>query len=686
MGKKAVGYWVHGGRGEFVGGVSIGSCDAMAIWEKLSKGTEFKPGKGVPKVVRVVGDQDLVDKWHEALNQGDVRDRWEQHRGWWEIDEAISAIGEEEKILGKGKQVVLVKAINKEGESQSSKGNDKERTGGVSGVSGKDVVEVEKVGRGKGRRVSGGRPTSKERGAGKKAKGRQGRRKGGKYMACIECYLQEEGHAGQSEWIQCDRCDGWAAVGCVRELPEGYEEEDTDWYCKQCRAIIELIQASKELRDTERYRQQEEERRKRWEEGVDRRLSEMQKEVQQGNQASIGGGVAVQEQLHKLQESMEFMVQYMVGLMVMDGEEAPDGDGEGAGMEIPASVSVPEMREWCEGKVRELKRIQETSGEQARIWWEMEKAIWENRSDMSLAEIRDVRKKAKAEAQAWWHTQEEVRRGWGQLQVVQSQEQLQEVNGETTGKGKGKGKGSGKDNCDQHQLSRIDVSSIKHNVLHDAFKRTDYTILHAKGGADVLIVKTAVESAKTADTILIGDDTDQLILLCYYADIHSKDLYLKPEPRQKTKTPRIWDIKKVKNILGEQICACLLFVHALLGCDTTSRVHGIGKPAALKKILTSDYFHTLAQTMNRGPGTPKEEIIAAGEQALVCLYNGKPGESLDALRYARFQEKVARSSKYVEAKNLPPTAAAMKYHTLRVFFQMELWKGNPGNLKPTEWG
>ena len=102
---------------------------------------------------------------------------------------------------------------------------------------------------------------------------------------------------------------------------------------------------------------------------------------------------------------------------------------------------------------------------------------------------------------------------------------------------------------------------------------------------------------------------------------------------------------------------------------------GIGKPAALKKILTSDYFHTLAQTMNRGPGTPKEEIIAAGEQALVCLYNGKPGESLDALCYARFQEKVARSSKYVEAKNLPPTAAAMKYHTLRVFFPYGVVEG-----------
>ena len=153
----------------------------------------------------------------------------------------------------------------------------------------------------------------------------------------------------------------------------------------------------------------------------------------------------------------------------------------------------------------------------------------------------------------------------------------------------------------------------------------------------------------------------------YYADVRSKGLYLKPEPRQKTKTPRIEDIKKSKKVVGEQLCSCILFVHALLGCDTISPVHGSGKPAPLKKILTSDHYSlALAQTMSRGPGTPKEEIIAADEQAPVCLYNEKRGESLDALCYSCFQEKMARSSKYVEAKNLPPAAAAMKYmyHTL----------------------
>ena len=67
-------------------------------------------------------------------------------------------------------------------------------------------------------------------------------------------------------------------------------------------------------------------------------------------------------------------------------------------------------------------------------------------------------------------------------------------------------------------------------------------------------------------------------------------------------------------------------------CDTISPVYGSGKPTALKKILTSDHYSlALAQTMSRGPGTPKEDIIAAAEQAPACLYNEKPGESLDAL-------------------------------------------------------
>ena len=66
------------------------------------------------------------------------------------------------------------------------------------------------------------------------------------------------------------------------------------------------------------------------------------------------------------------------------------------------------------------------------------------------------------------------------------------------------------------------------HLLSSFLENAGCTIIHAKGDADILIVKTAVESAKAVNTVLIGDDTDLLILLCYYGDAIEKDLFLKP--------------------------------------------------------------------------------------------------------------------------------------------------------------
>jgi len=39
--------------------------------------------------------------------------------------------------------------------------------------------------------------------------------------------------------------------------------------------------------------------------------------------------------------------------------------------------------------------------------------------------------------------------------------------------------------------------------------------------------------------------------------------------------------------LGLQLCSLLPFVHALSGCDTTSRPYDVRKPAALKLLRTN---------------------------------------------------------------------------------------------------
>jgi len=67
--------------------------------------------------------------------------------------------------------------------------------------------------------------------------------------------------------------------------------------------------------------------------------------------------------------------------------------------------------------------------------------------------------------------------------------------------------------------------------LTSLFLQDNCLTYHAKGDADVLIVKTAVESARERNTVLVGGDTDLLVLLCFYTRSDGFDLYFKPEPK-----------------------------------------------------------------------------------------------------------------------------------------------------------
>lgn len=82
----------------------------------------------------------------------------------------------------------------------------------------------------------------------------------------------------------------------------------------------------------------------------------------------------------------------------------------------------------------------------------------------------------------------------------------------------------------------------------------------------------------------------------------------------------------------------------------------------------------------------QNDIINAGETALVLLYNGNSGEDLDALRYRRFQEKVMKSFKFIDAKDLPPTSASAKFHSLRVYYQVQEWREGALHLDSEKWG
>ena len=75
--------------------------------------------------------------------------------------------------------------------------------------------------------------------------------------------------------------------------------------------------------------------------------------------------------------------------------------------------------------------------------------------------------------------------------------------------------------------------------LSELLRKINCMTHHAFGDADTLVAQKALESAITAKTVLVGADTDILILLCYHVDLELHDLFLSPEPETTTKKPHL---------------------------------------------------------------------------------------------------------------------------------------------------
>lgn len=85
-------------------------------------------------------------------------------------------------------------------------------------------------------------------------------------------------------------------------------------------------------------------------------------------------------------------------------------------------------------------------------------------------------------------------------------------------------------------------------ILHlgERLQQSGCTVNRAAGDAGLLIAQTAIQSARSLSTVLVGDDTDLLVLLCFYAEMDAHDLFFRPEPKQSSKTKRVWNIIETK--------------------------------------------------------------------------------------------------------------------------------------------
>ena len=156
------------------------------------------------------------------------------------------------------------------------------------------------------------------------------------------------------------------------------------------------------------------------------------------------------------------------------------------------------------------------------------------------------------------------------------------------------------------------------------------------------------------------------------------------KPKANTRGARVCHMKKVKEQLGKDVCRNLLFLHAITGYDTTSRLYGVGKATALKKFENVLHFKEQANIFSCHCAV--SDVVTAGEKALVSLFGGKPGVGLNALRYQRYFEKLASKTSHIEPQNLPPTAAAAQFHSLCVYLQVKQWQGEGAGMSIEDWG
>ena len=142
----------------------------------------------------------------------------------------------------------------------------------------------------------------------------------------------------------------------------------------------------------------------------------------------------------------------------------------------------------------------------------------------------------------------------------------------------------------------------------------------------------------------------------------------------------IYDIEKIRSVLGRRHVNTILLCHAFTGSDTTSRIHGVGKDRLFRMIASIDESVIDAfYSANSTPATIKH----VGEHLMLQLISSK-SRSLDEARLTVLEQKSPSSSADIKCEQLPPTSGAAEQHSYRVNHQLQAWDEN--DLDPISWG
>ena len=100
---------------------------------------------------------------------------------------------------------------------------------------------------------------------------------------------------------------------------------------------------------------------------------------------------------------------------------------------------------------------------------------------------------------------------------------------------------------------------------------------------------------------------------------------------KKNPAPRTFDIFICQEVLGIQICNILLLLHAYTGCNSTSKISKITKPAVFKKLISNETYlakFCMYAELFSTPNQPSDIIEKYVIETMKLLFGGTKEESL----------------------------------------------------------
>lgn len=112
--------------------------------------------------------------------------------------------------------------------------------------------------------------------------------------------------------------------------------------------------------------------------------------------------------------------------------------------------------------------------------------------------------------------------------------------------------------------------------LSEELSKEGFHIISCNEDADTFIIEKALERKledEDNDVVIVGQDIDLLVLLTHYAYFYQKPIYLLKQKIGK-QSEKHYNQHSLKN---PELNNIILFLHAFVGCDTTSSFAGKGK-------------------------------------------------------------------------------------------------------------